>query len=95
VETVHNYEQIMAWKPEDVRALVGSHVTPRVAADDRAFWMDPHGYTGEWDLLASGVVVDIEYTSGSGGHTGRLFYADGARFGWISGQPITITETRD
>jgi hypothetical protein len=92
VDTVHNYEQIMAWQPSDVRALIGSHVSPRAAADDRTFWMDPHGYIGEWEPLASGLVMDTEYTLDSAGYSGRLLYADGGWCGWISGQPIFIIE---
>lgn len=94
MEVIHNYEQVMVWKPDDLRAMIGSHVTPHVAADDRAFWVDPHGYTGRWETLASGVVADVEYTPNSGGYAGKLVYVDGNWSGWISGQPITITETK-
>lgn len=95
MEVVHNYEQIMAWKPDDLRALIGSHVSVREPADDRAFWTDPHGYAGEWQPLASGLVVGTDYRYDSGGYSGRLVYADGGWFGWLSGQPISITETKE
>lgn len=93
--TVHNYEQVMAWQPHDVRNLIGKRVSARAASDGRAFWADPHRYVGDWESLASGLVVDAVYVPDSGGCSGRLIYADGGWLGWISGQPITITETEE
>lgn len=95
METVHNYEQIMTWKPDDLRGLIGSHITVHEAADDRAFWKDPLAYAGRWLPLGSGVVANIDYRPDSGGYSGRLIYAEGGSSGWISGQPIRMTETKD
>jgi hypothetical protein len=85
----------MAWKRDDIRGLVGSHVVIREPADDRTFWTDPHRYTGDWVPLESGRVTATDYTANSGGYTGRLIYDGGGWFGWISGQPLQIIETKE
>lgn len=93
METVHNYEQIMAWKPDDLRALIGSRVAVHEAADVYAYWTNPHTYTGEWSPLGSGIVAEVDYRTDSGGYNGSLMFVGGGGTGWISGQPIRITQT--
>ncbi len=89
--TIHNYEQLMAWKPADAAALVGKRIRLEEAADQRTYWADPHSYAGSWDVIGAGVVDHVETRM----HHGRLeevgaWFAGGGGIGWLSGQPVRL-----
>ncbi|GIM88779.1 hypothetical protein [Paractinoplanes toevensis] len=86
---IHNHEQIMAWKPQDVEAMIGKSIVVE-SAEDPAFWSDPHRWAGEWTLLGAGTVASVDTYNRPILETFKVVFAEGGWAGVILGQPIRI-----
>lgn len=91
--TIHSYEQLMAWGIAEAQALAGKRIRLEEAADQRAFWADPHDYRGEWEIVGAGVVAFAEMRMHHGrGESVAAHLVGGGGVSWLAGQPVRLIE---